>query len=187
MFCFEPCKDTFDKLNKRFKNKENVTLINSALGNKLGKKQLNIYSSLEYNSFLEFNQEDIKKSEICFIDTVDNFCRKNNIEQIDIMKIDVQGYEMEVLKGAKFMLANNRIRLIYVEGQFNPQYKEASTCFDIGKYLLSYNFKTHKIININYKDGILTHADFMFTKCKQEGGNGLPPTDKFVGICPTIL
>ena len=174
VFCFEPCRDTFDKLYERLRNKRNVTPINSALGDKQEEKQLHIYLHSGENSFLEFNQEDTKESQICSIDTVDNFCRENHIEQIDIMKIDVQGYEMQVLKGAKSMLANSMVKLIYVEGQFNPQYKEASTCFDIGKFLLSYGFTSHKLFNLNYKDGVLTHADFMFT-LQTKGGRRASP------------
>ena len=164
VFCFEPCKDTFDKLYNRLGYKTNVTLTNSALGNKQEKKLLNIYPHSGLNSFLESNGVISKESQICPVDTVDNFCKKRGIKQIDIMKIDVEGYEMQVLKGAKSMLGNNNIKLIYIEGHFNLAYRKyTSSCYDIGKLLLSYDFNSHKLFNINYRDGFLIHADFMFT------------------------
>ena len=163
VFCFEPCRNTFNKLYENLGNKPNVMLYNSARGDKEEIKMLNMYSNSGYNSFLEFNQENAEDFESCVVNTVDNFCIQNNIEEIDIMKIDVQGYELQVLKGAKQMLTNRKVKLVFVEGQFNPQYKNASTCFDIGKFLLPYGFIAHKLFNINYISGVLTHADFMFT------------------------
>ncbi len=76
VFCFEPCRKTFDELYEKLKNKRNVTLVNSALGDKQEEKLLHIYSNSGSNSFLEFNQEDTKESQICSIDTVDNFCKR---------------------------------------------------------------------------------------------------------------
>jgi len=45
--------------------------------------------------------------------TIDNFCKKNKIIKIDILKIDVEGSELEVLKGSKKIL--NKTHLIQLE------------------------------------------------------------------------
>jgi FkbM family methyltransferase len=47
--------------------------------------------------------------------TLDHFADTNHIEQIDYLKIDVEGFEFEVLSGAQKMLAANRIGIIQVE------------------------------------------------------------------------
>ena len=47
--------------------------------------------------------------------TLDNFCLSQKIENIDVLKIDTEGNEINVLKGAKKLLSENRIKLIYVE------------------------------------------------------------------------
>ncbi|HEY1528289.1 MAG TPA: FkbM family methyltransferase [Candidatus Angelobacter sp.] len=39
------------------------------------------------------------------LDTLDNYCSKNSINHVDFMKIDVEGYEMRVLRGGKNMIA----------------------------------------------------------------------------------
>jgi FkbM family methyltransferase len=40
------------------------------------------------------------------VETLDDFCRKRNINHIDLTKIDVEGFEFDVLKGARSMLPN---------------------------------------------------------------------------------
>ena len=47
-------------------------------------------------------------------DTIDNYCKDNDIDCIDILKIDTEGSEIEVLEGAKNML-NKIERLYYVK------------------------------------------------------------------------
>ena len=47
-------------------------------------------------------------------DTLDNYCEENNIEKIDILKIDTEGSELEVLEGAKHMLQKTNIVLVEV-------------------------------------------------------------------------
>ena len=44
--------------------------------------------------------------------SLDNFCKKNKVSHIDILKIDTQGNEDNVLKGAKKLLKKKKIKLI---------------------------------------------------------------------------
>ena len=48
------------------------------------------------------------------VDTLDNYCQKNKIKKIDVLKIDTEGSEMEILEGAKNILKNTNILLIEV-------------------------------------------------------------------------
>ena len=47
--------------------------------------------------------------------TLDSFVKKNKIKSIDILKIDIEGSEYELLKGAKNTLNKNQIKIILVE------------------------------------------------------------------------
>jgi len=55
------------------------------------------------------------KKERVFIDTIDNYCIKKNINEIDFLKIDTEGHELEVLKGAINLLKEERIKIIQFE------------------------------------------------------------------------
>ncbi|HXG75415.1 MAG TPA: FkbM family methyltransferase, partial [Gaiellaceae bacterium] len=52
----------------------------------------------------------------------DTFCAERGIEQINYLKIDTEGADLEVLKGASRMLAENRIDLVQVEAGLNPNH-----------------------------------------------------------------
>ena len=45
--------------------------------------------------------------------SIDNFCLKNNINCIDLLKLDTEGNEFNVLKGAEKFLSENKIKVIY--------------------------------------------------------------------------
>jgi FkbM family methyltransferase len=47
--------------------------------------------------------------------TLDNFCQNEKIKSIDVLKIDTEGNELNVLKGAKRLLSENKINVIYTE------------------------------------------------------------------------
>ena len=73
--------------------------------------------------------------------TIDNFCKNNKITKIDILKIDVEGSELEVLKGSKKIL--NQTHLIQLEiyqnkKNFSKIEKKITTL------LKEYNFKKIK-------------------------------------------
>jgi hypothetical protein len=49
------------------------------------------------------------------VTTLDSFCEEHAIPRIDLLKIDTEGYELDVLKGARKMLERNHIGLIQFE------------------------------------------------------------------------
>ena len=84
---------------------------------------------------------------------LDNFCKSNKISQIDVLKIDVEGSEMEVLMGAKNILKKTKIIQVEILGNknnFNTKYKKLIS------FLKKYNFKIISIKSI-WSVGILSN------------------------------
>ena len=99
-------------------------------------------------------------------DTIDNFCKKKKIKQINVLKIDVEGSEFEVIQGAKKQLESTEIILLEI--------LEKKNCYDekfqkIFKLLTKkYGFKLLKKKEI-FSTKIFSHlrsSDLLFVKKK---------------------
>ena len=112
LYLFEPSLITFNKLKENIKLQENLTIFPIGFGDKA--KTLKLF----YDSEAQGSASILKKGkyfEDIQIETIDNFCKENNISTIDFLKMDVQGYEYNILIGAKQMLLENKIKLIQFE------------------------------------------------------------------------
>ena len=98
--------------------------------------------------------------------TLDSFVKKNKIKSIDILKVDIDGSELEFLKGAKNTLKKNKVKLILIEindkkSTFYKKEKHIVNMFNLNSYSL---IKKH----INYSVSIFSNAksgDYLFL-CK---------------------
>jgi FkbM family methyltransferase len=94
---------------------------------------------LTFNLFKKFTQFQVKTI------TLDVFCKKKNINKIELLKIDTEGHEFHVLKGGKKIL--NKTKIIQIEIMDNKKlFKKKFS--QINNFLLKYNFKLLKIKNI---------------------------------------
>ncbi len=121
IFSFEPHPKTFEVLTNNCKQK-NIKLFNCALSSQKGIMELFDYESKDGSSHASLSEEifsTIHNSTVVShkvdVSTVDIICKENNIEEIDFLKIDVEGYELDVLKGSSFMLETNLIKIIQFE------------------------------------------------------------------------
>ncbi len=75
--------------------------------------------------------------------TIDEFCEKNDISKIDVLKVDTEGHDFNVLKGAQTMLRNNSIAFIYFEFNDFIRDKNANggSLNEITEYLSSFGFQ----------------------------------------------
>ena len=79
------------------------------------------------------------------------------------MKIDVQGYELEVLKGSSDLLQS--IFYVYVECSFIELYDEQPLANDVINFLEKFSFILKGVYNPHFnKNGIVVQADFLFEK-----------------------
>ena len=161
---FEPSIDAVNILKEKYKNEKDLFVINSAVGEKDENLEFNINASTTHSSFkklipnttwikkrskaenIDSNQYTTKKVSTKII-TLDDYVKKNNINNIDVLKIDTQGYEDKVLLGAKNLIMNNKIKLIQLELIFSEIYENPLQIYDIEKILIPNNYKLFGISN----------------------------------------
>ena len=78
--------------------------------------------------------------------SLDDFVRKNSIDEVDFIKIDIQGAELDVFKGGVKTLEN--VVFIVSEVEFIPLYINQPLFGDVCKYLTEKNFMFHKFLGL---------------------------------------
>ena len=116
---FEPQKKLAAQIACNFPN---VKVNNVALGEISGTLELFDYVNhpgSQHASLLDGVIDGMhsgdSKSQMVSIDTLDNYCKQNQIKCIDFLKIDVEGFELKVLLGAQKLLRNRQVDVIQFE------------------------------------------------------------------------
>jgi len=143
---FEPLKQNFDQLKKNILNIPSNIYIRkycTALGN--SNKTIQMYlasNSLESSSILKPKHHLTQHPNISFngleeveLNQLDDF----NCTGYNFLNVDVQGYELEVLKGAKDTLKH--VDYIYCEVNRREVYENNALIYEIDEFLLSCNMQ----------------------------------------------
>ena len=120
-FSFEPISSSFNALKEKFGNVKNIHLENIALGSESGTSIVELHANSELNTLVNDQPRTddlLGKTEKVSIESLDNFCSSRAIDRVDILKMDVQGWELEVLKGAESFIQSKKIRFVYAEVGF---------------------------------------------------------------------
>ncbi len=156
VYCFEPDKLNFKHLKKNTKGIPNIILFNNAVSDK--EQVLKVYRSkllnVDHRTYPVNNYDSVE--EIAAV-SIDELIRSNEIKNISVIKIDIQGYELTAFKGMKHLLStSNNLKII---AEYWPHgFKRAGTTavefFDFF-HELQYHFymideKPHKKISREY-------------------------------------
>ncbi len=151
--CFEPSKKSFETLKKNYSSHSRVSVYNWGLGNK--KETLKLYKTEKFSELSSVFQRrldhfnlEMKGVEEIEIDTIDNFCSENKKVEIGFLKIDVEGNELNVLKGGSKMMALDKIN--YIQFEFGGTGIDSRTFFQDFFYLLKDKYRIYRIV----KDGL---------------------------------
>ena len=96
------------------------------------------------------------------VKTLDDYCKENSVESLNLLKSDTQGYDLEVLKGAQGLLEQNRVQLIFIELNLNDAYKGQPRVDEILGFALDHGFSLVSLYNFHYRDGRASWADALF-------------------------
>lgn len=115
---FEPVPQTFEMLQKNISEKKHIIACDFALGSENITQHISLFDDSEFNTLKpdpqQTNRKQIGTVEIQ-IKKLDDYRMTKNIQSVDLLKMDVQGYELEVLEGAKNSLSQNKIGAVYSE------------------------------------------------------------------------
>lgn len=120
---FEPNAKLFEILSSRFVKNSNVHLFQIAVGSEKNKLELGMssnsdkseFSTLVYGVLNDIHKEGDIVYETVDVEKIDEICIQENIQEINFIKIDTEGYELSVLLGSKFMLKIGKIKIIQFE------------------------------------------------------------------------
>ena len=157
IYSFEPSPKIFHILNNKFKYMQNLNIYNFAFGSEENERIFHInersHNSGFYKLIDNFRVKNFPDEKISYKDslniklnTIDNFVKTINLHQIDILKIDTEGFEEEVLKGSIKTLKSNKIKFIELEIILGDVYKNTNISFKkIEDILLQFGFKLYAI------------------------------------------
>jgi FkbM family methyltransferase len=151
---FEPASATFESLCKRFANDPRVKLRRVALGRVPGFADLFFGAEADTTASLNRNVgETHRQAETVEVTTVDEVCKTEGVAHIDLLKIDTEGYEMEVLLGAAGMIARHGITAIQFE--FGETFLRTEYHFIDLWEMLSPRYRMYRILRRGMQE--LTH------------------------------
>jgi FkbM family methyltransferase len=148
IYAFEPHPQMFLKLKEKFNNNKKIKLFELGFSNKNQTVPLHMaegksaLSSLHNRNLKHFNISMNKKININ-VKTIDSFCEENKIDNIDFLKIDIEGEELNAFMGGVKMINNNKIK--YIQFEFGGANIDSKTYFRDFWYLLSPKYNLYKI------------------------------------------
>jgi FkbM family methyltransferase len=175
IYIFEPQKKYFNLLKLKFKSKKKVKIFNFALGQKNMESVINI-NFLESTSSLSkintsskwylfkkfiFRNRTIKEKQKTKVKKLDSIKEISKIKKISLIKIDTEGFEINVLKGSQKTL--EKTKYLLVEFHENNMYKNYNEN-KIDTYIKNKNFiflKKFKFPFIPFSDRIYLNSKFL--------------------------
>ena len=157
---FEPNPKLSQELNKSFGLLKNITINNIGLGEIEGKYFFYVYphknslSSIYNRRFFNEKAEKITVK----IETIDNYLSKFQIKKVDLLKLDVEGNELNILKGASISI--NKRKITNIQFEFGGCNIDSRTYFRDFWELLSRDYFIYKITStgifriFNYEESL---------------------------------
>ena len=161
IYSFEPSPYNFRVLKKNISKYQpnKVEIFNFGLGKKISKKYINQTVESSSSTINKINKDskylkrklkilNIKDKDTFYhklpieVSTLDTFIEKKNIQNIDLLKIDTEGYEFNVLKGLQNY--SHKIKLIYFEHHYDDMIIKDYKFGDINKLLKDRGFSMIK-------------------------------------------
>jgi FkbM family methyltransferase len=171
IYTFEPYPPFLEKLYEKAKNNENIIVEPYALGRTTEKKLFNVNRSQGTNSLLEFREDAGKlygtltvQDETIEVNTktLELWSKEKSIQTIDILKLDLQGGELDALNGGKKLFELGNIKVVLCEVMFSKCYEKQPNWTEIVYFLESFDLKLMNFYQPFFQHGQIIQADLIF-------------------------
>ena len=155
VWAFEPVPDTYWRLRETLalNRCDNVLAVQAAIADTDGTATMNLFeprfsewNSLGKPSMLKPNGRRVSPRESVEVPshTLDEFCDEHRIERVHFLKVDVEGFELSVFRGAERLLAERRIDFICFEISKDPLKGAGVQSRDVFRALEIHGYKAYR-------------------------------------------
>lgn len=141
VYSFEPTPATFQVLGRNVAGIGAIEAVNAAVGDRDGEVEFYIDEVEQANSLLprspgEGNSGRAQRSVRAEMVRLETFLARKGIDHVDILKLDLEGYELPALRGCGRLVDDGRADLLYIETRFDDEDRGATTFPQLCEYLL---------------------------------------------------
>jgi len=137
----EPSRSAMARLRERFRDRSGISLIHAAASDQAGEAVFSEEADAgETSSLVQSFSHAASQKVTVQVTTVDDEAAKAGLPEIDMLKIDTEGFDLHVLKGAKKMLSEGRAGIVQFE--YNAPWARAGSTLAAAISLLEgYGYK----------------------------------------------
>jgi len=162
---FEPGETTFQQLKANTAGIPGLHLNNFGLGARVERRAFLENDHPDMSSFLEPGQDSwgtVTGRREVELDTVDHYCQSSAVSHVDILKVDTQGFDFEVVRGAAGMFGRHRIHLVYMEIIFSRMYKDLPPFDEVYRFLTGQGLALVSFYTMHFQHNRAAWTDAMF-------------------------
>lgn len=171
VYAFEPYSLSFARLQETALHNRRIHPVRRALSSVGGVTTLYVNAQDSTNAlspvaemgkrYQSWQTQNVRSESIDAI-RLDSWTSHEGIRTVDLLKLDLQGHELEALRGAKRLLGSS-IRLIYAEVEFVKVYEQNCLFREVEAYLSGFGFRLYQLYNFaSGDDNQLVCADAIF-------------------------
>ncbi len=167
--CFEPIPDAVRTLDAVFRGDTRVRVHACAIGSTAGKMHMHISLREDSSSLLPISAQQTRvfpgtgesSSITVSVDTLQNRVTTSELIHPTLLKVDVQGFELQVLEGAGSLLPH--IDYVYCECSYIELYSDQSLADEVIDFLRAHQLLLVGVYNTTYDSrGIAVQSDLLF-------------------------
>jgi FkbM family methyltransferase len=165
IYCFEPNPNVYNTLMQSYKDDTHIHCYPMAVGDVSGELTFNINANTGTSSFLyptayhrAHQARKILSQQSVPVITLDDFALQQNITHIDILKLDIEGYELKALLGASCLLSEQNIDVIYSEVNIVRSYDGQVLFHELTKFLEGLDYHLFNIEGFIAQETLIRQA-----------------------------
>jgi len=171
VFAFEPLPDPAARFRKVFEGDPKVVFHQAAVGPKTGEATIHVSAADDSSSLLPISEAQQRlfpgtgeiRTETIRVERLDDFVAAEDIIVPAMLKLDVQGYELEALQGCEALL--QCFAHVYAECSFVELYTGQALAHEVISWLRERGFPLSGVYNMSYdRNGSAVQGDFLFCR-----------------------
>ena len=170
---FEPGRAAFAALQDAYRTSPQVVLNNLALGARAESRMFLDNDHDDMSSFLEPSVTawgEITDRYPVEVITLDEYCRSRDIARIDVLKIDTQGFDLQVLLGGQELMRRAAIHMVFTEVIFSEMYKDLPRFDETYAFFADRGFTLVSLYDFYYQRERASWTDALFIADRYEAG-----------------